>query len=202
LGPVLWRSHGSTTIETCSKIWNSKSQQERYTEALVHTQVARGHNIYPIRCQFHQHFTSVFYKLISQKRKKILMTWMSFCAFGICVHKKLCLNMLVKSAPGWPRARWALEKVLPWSHPMQVGFEPITRQKIYSTNLNIQENDSASPGCIECHVATSNICWFWDFHFHIVEIKATRSSFSLVRFFLFRQETKTTDSFFSVQSNN
>ncbi len=42
-------------------------------------------------CQFHQHFTSSFYKCRSQKRKKTLMTSrLSLCAFGIiCTRKSL-----------------------------------------------------------------------------------------------------------------
>jgi len=39
------------------------------------------------KCQLHQCFTSSFYTLRSQKRKKTLMTWQSFCAFVICPHK-------------------------------------------------------------------------------------------------------------------
>jgi len=34
-------------------------------------------------CQFHQHCTFSFYMLKSQKRKKSLMSWLSFCSFGI-----------------------------------------------------------------------------------------------------------------------
>ncbi len=35
------------------------------------------------RCQFHQRFTSSFYKLRSQKCKKTVKPSVSFCAFGI-----------------------------------------------------------------------------------------------------------------------
>jgi len=37
--------------------------------------------------QYHQHFMNSFYAHRYQKRKKTLMTWLSFCAFGICEHK-------------------------------------------------------------------------------------------------------------------
>jgi len=42
------------------------------------------------------------YACRSQKRKKILTTWLNFYAFGICAHKsaKRCINMLVKSSQG------------------------------------------------------------------------------------------------------
>jgi len=49
------------------------------------------------RCQFHQHFTSSFCARKSQKRKKTLMTWLSFYICGICASKKLHVNMLVRS---------------------------------------------------------------------------------------------------------
>jgi len=37
--------------------------------------------------QFYQQFTSSFYVRRSQKRKKTLMTRLSFCTFGICARK-------------------------------------------------------------------------------------------------------------------
>jgi len=50
-------------------------------------------------CQFHQHFKCSFLACRSQKRKKTLMTSLSFCAFGICICKTLHVNMLAKSTP-------------------------------------------------------------------------------------------------------
>jgi len=47
------------------------------------------------RCQFYEHFMSSFCLQIFQKGKKTLMTWLSFCAFGICTQKKLLVNMLI-----------------------------------------------------------------------------------------------------------
>jgi len=42
--------------------------------------------------KFHQHFTSSFYWRRSQKRKKTLVTWQFFWAFGIYVHKSCSLT--------------------------------------------------------------------------------------------------------------
>ncbi len=53
-----------------------------------------------IRCQFHQCSTYSFYARRSQKRKKILMTWLSFYAFGISMSAKAVRKTLMKLTPG------------------------------------------------------------------------------------------------------
>ncbi len=45
------------------------------------------------RCQFHQHFTCPFYERRSQKRKKTLITWLSFYTIGIWTRKSSSLNV-------------------------------------------------------------------------------------------------------------
>jgi len=49
--------------------------------------------------RFQKCFTSSFYTHRSQKCKKTLTTWQSFCTFGICACKNWLVNMLVKSTP-------------------------------------------------------------------------------------------------------
>ncbi len=46
-----------------------------------------------IRCQFHQHFTHIFYKRSSQKSKKTLTIWLYFYTFGIFASKSLCKHI-------------------------------------------------------------------------------------------------------------
>jgi len=46
-----------------------------------------------IWAQFHQHSTYSFYACRSQKRQTTLLTWLSFCAFGICVRKSCMYNV-------------------------------------------------------------------------------------------------------------
>ncbi len=53
------------------------------------------------RARFHQCSTYSFYARRSQKRKKILMTWLSSYAFGISTSAKAVRRTLVKLTPGY-----------------------------------------------------------------------------------------------------
>ncbi len=66
------------------------------------------------RCQFHQCFISSFCVLRSQKRTNTLMTWMSFCTFGIFECKSFTLTCWWN----WPtKVFWAVFLCL------EFGFE-------------------------------------------------------------------------------
>ncbi len=50
---------------------------------------------------FHQHFINSFYASISQKHKKYTNNLIEFLCFWNLRMHKLCINMLVKSTPGF-----------------------------------------------------------------------------------------------------
>jgi len=75
-------------------------------------------NVLHIRGQFHQHFTSSFCTNRSQKCDKTLMTWLSFCAFGIFVRKSCELTCWWN----WPQVRDHTGEGFVWSYIFYANF--------------------------------------------------------------------------------
>ncbi len=80
------------------------------------------------RAQFHQRSTYSFYACRSQKRKKILMTWLSSYAFGISTSTKPACKMLMKLKPdigmrfGWTSLRLINKQTIRFCHITNVWF--------------------------------------------------------------------------------